>query len=325
MESNASNCSATVGTAKMIASLYSTFAALATIMYIAAIVLIARTRAYRKFIHRLTLYLCSSGLFRALSLWFEVVPVNLEQSPDSSPVSVRGGWDAVCALSGFLVQYSGLVQTSIVVWISVYLFVTVLFPKMTTEQRPRHEVIGIASVVLAPLLLAWEPFVTHSYGLWGTICWIKDNPCRINDTSLQYNSVYALWLVSVPHVMLTQLSLLLMGCAILALLRRVYKKILSHHHWNAIKEIAPLTLYPLVYSAIFFGRMVGLLAGNSSTLFGEVTVCLIQLCSTTLPSSLLMRSRFRSALCPMRSREEEKELSTTVVVGDDYVRLSSGN
>ena len=323
MESNASNCSATVGTAKMIASLYSSFAALATIMYVIAIVLIIKTRAYQKFIHRLTLYLCFGGLFRALSLGFEVVPVDLEQSPDSSPAAVRAGWDAVCALSGFLVQYSGLLQTSIVVWISVYLFVTVLFPKRIEQRSKRHEVAGLVAVVLAPLLLAWEPFLTHSYGLWGTICWIKDNPCHINDTSLEYNAVYALWLVSVPHVTLTQLSLLLMGLALLALSRRVYKKILKHryHHWYAIKEIAPLMLYPIVYSAIFFGRMVGLLAGNSSTLFGEVTVCLIQLCSATLPLSLLVRSSVRSALCRVQLREEEKELSTAVVVGTDYAKF----
>ena len=77
---NAGNCSTTVGTAKKIAAVYSSFAAMATLMYIAAILLITRTRAYQQFIHRLSLYLCFSGLFRALSLWFEVVPVNIDSS-----------------------------------------------------------------------------------------------------------------------------------------------------------------------------------------------------------------------------------------------------
>ena len=223
---------------------------------------------------------------------------------------MRDGWDGVCAFSGFLVQYSGLVQTSTVVWISVYVFVAVLFQKKT-KQLSRHELVGLAAVTLAPFLLAWEPFVTDSYGLWGTLCWIKDNPCNIsNDSSLQFTYVYSLWIVAVPHVVLTQFSLLLMGVAILALLRRVYKNILTRHHWSAIKEIAPSTLYPIAYSIIFFGRMIGLAAGYSSTLFGEVSVCLIQLCSITLPLSLILRSGVRRAICRKQSREDEdKELS----------------
>lgn len=321
METNSSDCFPTVATAKAIASIYSSFAAIATVMYIVAILLIATTRAYKQFIHRLTLYLSFSGLFRALSLWFEVVPVNLEKTPDTSSVEVRDGWNAVCALSGFVVQYSGLLQTSVVVWISLYIFVTVLFPK--GNRGHRYEAVGLTTVSLAPLLLSWEPFVTNSYGLWGTICWIKDNPCHSNDTSLQYNRVYALWLVSVPHVVMTQFGLLLMVVAILVLARRLYKKVLKHHHWFAIKEIVPLILYPLVYSFIFFARMIGLSAGNSSTLFGEVSVCFIQLCSIALPVSLIVRANFRRTICHCRtgSREENNELSTAAPLDANYSKF----
>ena len=312
MDFDTSNCTASVGMAKRVAAVYSFFAAIAMIMYIVAMLLIARTRAYLQFIHRLTLYLCISGLFRALSLWFEVVPVNIEQPDDGSPVAVRDGWDGVCALSGFLVQYSGLVQTSTVVWTSVYVFVAVQFQKQIRQLPRKHEIAGLVVVTLAPLLLTWEPFVTDSYGLWGTICWIKDNPCHSNESSLQYTYVYSLWIVAVPHVALTQLSLLLMGVAVLALARRVYKKVQKSHHWQAIRHVAPTSLYPIAYSAIFFGRMVGLAAGYSSTLFGEVIVCLIQLCSITLPLSLIVRSSVRSALSRKRSREEDKVLLNVV-------------
>ena len=91
--SNAINCSLpwpTVQIEKTVAAIYSTFATVAIIAYFSAIILIVKTRAYRFFTHRLTLYLAFGGVLLSLGNILQVVPVDLNKD-DQSLVSVRAG------------------------------------------------------------------------------------------------------------------------------------------------------------------------------------------------------------------------------------------
>ena len=301
------NCT-TVGVMKPIIIFYFTFSIAAALIYMATIIIIVRTRAYRQFHHRLSLYLSVGGCLRILALWISAVPVDY-QTPDDSPISVREGWNGLCAFGGFVNQYTGFLQTFTVVWISVYIFFAVVFLKQLTQRK--YEMTGLAIVALTPFLLTLVPFISKdSYGLSQSICWIAEPSCEGQGVTF----IYSLAIATVPQIVLTQFGLLLMSIAIISLLRRIYLKIFEHHYWIVVKEILPVMLFPLLYSLVFFGRMIGLIivGKNNPGLVGTVTIALIlTACSVSLPISLLLRPNVRKALslfCDSRVDEEETEM-----------------
>lgn len=308
-------CIITVSMAKDTVTVFATFSVIATLCYLAAVILIVKTRAYLQFIHRLTLYLCFSGLFRAVAFLFQVIPIDIAQ-PDTSQVSVRRGWDGACVFGGFIVQYAGFVQTVTTFWICLYIFAVVIFRSQRLRQR-RYEVVGVVAMVLVPFVFTWEPFITpsESYGISGTRCWIKDISCQENSTNAY---IYTITVVVVPHILFTFSGFLLMSLALLALGKRVKQKFLERQHWLAIKDILPLAPYPLLYSLIWFARMIGLSVKNNSSVLGEVTVALIQASSILLPLSLLVRSSVRSKLCPQRNQRDDEKEQLKVITADEY-------
>lgn len=294
--------------AKDTVAVFVSFSIVATFCYITAVILIVQTQAYRQFVHRLTLYLCLSGLFRAVAFLLQVIPIDIEQ-PDSDPVSVRRGWEGTCTFGGMIVQYAGLVQTVAAFWICLYLFVVVVLRSTRFRQRG-FEAAGVVSTLLVPVMFTWEPFLTpsESYGISGTRCWIKDITCRENSTTAY---IYTLTIVIVPHILLTLSGFLLMAMALLTLVKRMHQKVLQRQQWLAIKDILPLAPYPLLYSLIWFVRTIGLAANNNSSVLGEATVALIQTSSMLLPLSLIVRSSVRDKLCrccrgPNQRGNEEK-------------------
>ncbi|KAL5474728.1 hypothetical protein EMCRGX_G026715 [Ephydatia muelleri] len=245
---NASNCT-TVREVKPIITMYSVFSVAATLFYVAAIGIIVKKKLHRQFIHRLSVYLALGGLLRAMAIWISVMPVDIQQ-PDDSNVSVRDGWMGVCSFGGFLNQYTGFIQTFTVVWLAIYIFFGVVYLKQLTQRK--YELAGLATIVLAPLLLTWEPLIYTSYGLSTTICWIAVPSCYTQNNAATY---YVLLISAIPQIILTQFGLFIMSIAMISLLRKIYLKFYEHHYWLAMKEILPLMLFPLLYSLVFFGRM----------------------------------------------------------------------
>ena len=122
--------------------------------------------------------------------------------------------------------------------------------------------------------------------------------------------VYFLIVATIPQIVLTLFGLILMSIAIFFLLRKILNREFEHHFWLAMKEILPLILYPLLYSLVFFGRMIGLSASNESVVFvATSTLVLIFMCSISLHISLLVRSNGRSGLCTKMGEEEKKLIS----------------
>ena len=300
------NCSKpTVEKEKLILALYAVFSAISIVFYVTAIALIVKSRAYRRLLHRLTLYLAIGGILRSLAFVLQVLPVDVEQA-DNSTVTVRKGWEGVCVFAGFMIQYTGLIQAFTVLWICLYLFRMVLFQKQS--EKIGHEVIGLVAAYLVPHLFTWEPFTTKSYGLLETRCWIVDNDCN-SDFDLAF--VYEMALNVVPNFTVTLIGLMLMAITIAALVRKFILKVLQLHQWAAIKEILPLAIYPTLYMLIFLARMIALVSGNYTYDVSVASVSLVQMCSTALPVSLLMRSNLRNSLCCRKKRGEKDPLMTS--------------
>eukprot|EP00731_Ephydatia_muelleri_P038558 Em0804g6a len=305
------NCS-TVGQAKLYLKVYSTFATLALVAYVISVALIVQSRAYRQFIHRLTLYLAVVGLLRTLHLWLEIAPVDLT-SPDNSSVTIRRGWSSVCVVSAMVVQYVGFAQTLVVIWICFYIFMLVVYQRQLKQRK--HEAAGIATAVLVPLIFVWEPLVTDSYGLSGTRCWIKDK-CHDRDSDVSF--ALGLAIHTVPYFLMSLLGVVFLGVSIAWLVRKISQTFLRHQHWLAVKEILPLIFFPLFYSLLYLGRAIaeGIYRTKGTydaSLDGVVVVSLVHACALTVPLSLVSQSGVRVKLCVGCRRQKGRSVSSVTI------------
>ena len=121
---------------------------------------------------------------------------------------------------------------------------------------------------------------------------------------------YAMAINVAPNFLLLVLDLSLLGGAITFLTRKAFAKVLKSQHWLAVREILPLTIYPVAYMLVVSGRLLALVAGKYTNDVGHAFMALNQLCSLALPVSLLLRSSVRSRLCS-RKKEEPMPLATT--------------
>ena len=164
----------------------------ACIVCVSTVILIVVLRAWSKFVHRLTVYLATAGFFYSLLLALQGMPVDL----DSDVVSLRPGWEKTCVAIGFLAQYTGWVQLTIMSWISVYLALMWKYHKNVMDTK--SEIGGIVTAIFLPLLFSFEPFIHNMYGLAGAWCWIKvnkDHSC--NETSIGVSYQIGLFYASV--------------------------------------------------------------------------------------------------------------------------------
>ena len=128
--------------------------------------MIFATKAYRKFVHRLTLYLIISAFCESLMFGVEVIPVTITHDL----LSVRTGWEGACAAIGFLAQYSVWCELLFICWITLYLFLLAVFKSNPFTRK--HEIAGVTLSVSVPLLFNWVPFLDDMYGRSGAWCWI---------------------------------------------------------------------------------------------------------------------------------------------------------
>lgn len=291
-EYSPSNRRISFGEARNLFVLYLTFALPAACVYGAAIALIVVTKTYRHLIHRLRLYLAVAGLAHAVTIALELSPVDISRY-DNSTVMVKSGWDWACTLIGALAQYCSIFQTLVTAWISFYVLALVAFYEQLKKQR-KHEIVGLAVVVFAPLLLTWEPFIGASYGLAGTSCWISDDYGR--NTSLGYTLRIAVNLA--PVTILTLVSIMLLVVAILLLSRNSGRRngYLRKQNRKAMKQVLPLMLYPGAYFITYLVYLILILsdASDVTDVTDVIVVSLLQACSVVLLISLLLHEKFLS-------------------------------
>ena len=307
------NCS-TVENAKTIFAVYVATSAMGSLLYAAAIFVITKTRIYKQLVHRLTLYLSIGGMFRAAAHIFHVLPVDIEQAGSSfAALRKGGGWSGVCVFGAAITQYAGFVQTLTVLWICGYIFMIAVFSKRLGEKR--HEIFGIVTIILGPVLFSWEPFVTDSYGFDSVACGIREKDCQ-GDHSPALG--YKIGLNVVPQLLMTLIGLALLMISVVVLAARARRLDQGAHILSmyAIKKIWLSAIYPFFYSLIYVGRMLGLAANVDTTKSDVITLSLLEVASATVPFSLLLQREVRQSLCACvhggRGEKEKLTLSTTI-------------
>ena len=105
-------------------------------------------------------------------------------------------------------QYTSYLQTIVVVWLSIYIFVAVVFLKQLSQRK--HEVAGLLAIFLVPLLFIWEPFASGStYGHSGPLCYVATPSGQRDSNSVMVEGVYFLIVATIPQIVVTQFGLIL--------------------------------------------------------------------------------------------------------------------
>lgn len=284
-----------VALAKQYVAVHSFFAIAATLVYGSTALMVLAAKAHRMYIHRLTLYLAIAGSLHAFWMGLEVLPTDLSL-PDNSTVAVRPGWYGACVFFAFTAQYLSFSKALVMVWICLYVFWLVVFGQQKKQRR--HEVTGALVVLLVPALFTWEPFLRHSYGLEGAVCWITGDYDQGNSS---FGYIVKMAFSIVPHCLLSFAGMVLIVAAILSLSKEVLCKKNSYtarHHCKALSEVLPLVAYPCVYYLIFVSRVVISFSDESvdAGVNNAVATCLVQSSSVVLLVSLFMHASYRSLL-----------------------------
>ena len=211
-----------------------------------AILMIVFSKAYKRFAHRLSLYLIINALAKSISTILQCIPTKYH----CGYVVVTN--EQLCEAAGFLAQYTLWMLLLFMSWIALYLFVLGVF---NHKYSSRNCEIGLVIVCLVvPLLFSIVPFIDFQngtmYGLVWSWCWIKltDNNCNkykegvIEQFVLSYG----------PLLIVLTLNFLAILVVIVVLYRGTRKRsgTLQNQYKEAMKEVIPLLLYPVVYNIL---------------------------------------------------------------------------
>ncbi len=158
-----------------------------------------------------------------------------------------------CPYGGFAVQVSGWMVINANICITATLLLRVFF---ITSLEKRWDVPTIVFIFLTPFLFNWIPFINHTYGIAGPVCWIKfredvNGTCEVNVLGEVLQLV--LWYVPL-YLILTVMILLYF--AILVKFWHHRKKWMNFNdnvdieRTQALNYLVSLLVYPTIYFAI---------------------------------------------------------------------------
>ena len=156
----------------------------------------------------------------------------------------------LCQFTGFILQFLFWTKLLFVSFIVIHLFTFAVMYK----NIKRVEVCYIVFSVLLSLGIAIIPFLTHTYGLAGSWCWITswrdDCPSDILVAGLaeQFALYYG------PGILLLTIDSALAFILVLILVVRLYRKradgmenSFKHHQSKALKQMVPLLTYSVAF------------------------------------------------------------------------------
>ena len=304
MANNNSSC-LTVDEGRIFIVVNSLFASLGSLANVLTIFLIVWTRAYRKHVHRLTLYLASFSLCFSIAVGFETLPLDAS-GRDNGTLTVKEGWGDACAAIGFIAQHVGFSRSLAVLGVCFYVFMLAICD-VKLKQRG-SEVAGLMCIAFLPSVLSWVPFLTRSYGLTGAWCWIEDD-CTVSFHSTP-GSKLRIGAAVIGDIVPISLSVIFIVAVTSVFCWRLrYRPHIHNQHLLALKELLPLVCYPIASAvSLFCGAINSAALHGQSRYAGEMlTVCLMQSAALFLPLSLLLHPSVRQSIRLQLSRAKHVE------------------
>ena len=270
------------------------FAAIGALGCVITIIMVLQSKAYRSYIHRLTLYVAIASFFAAVSTGIAVLPVNTLSS--TSPFSLRGGsgWNDTCVTFAFFLQYFTFSSTFATLWVSSNVF-TLAMCRVSPKQY-KCDVAGLLFTFLVPLFVAWIPFIDDTFGLTTVWCWVKDRCYRGPKHSLGFQFGATLGPVSASYV-----ASLVMIIVISIKFTAGYfgmRGQLRYKHWKVLKELMPLVIYALACCLVYvFGLFSSFYFVLHDKIHGAVALaviaCSLQVVRLLLPVVVLLHPSFK--------------------------------
>ena len=223
---------------------------LAAVMCIMAILLIVILKAYKRFVHRLVLYLCLVAFFSAINRAIELEPV---KHWCGHVVVIHSKTCIVFATSN---QYSNWAILVLTTWIGLHLFILAVFNKDYRNTR-KYEICIILTTVIVPILFCIIPLFhiqkVKMYGLAGAWCWIKSTDEECREIKAGIIEQFLLWYA--PVVFLVLVFFLITVIVIIAILvkkrRAADEQHVQDQFSRSLKEMQPLPFYPVIFSILY--------------------------------------------------------------------------
>ena len=120
------------------------------------------SKGCKKFVHRLTLYLIIAVLFHAFVSILEAVSVYY----NGTVVATREDLESVCDAAGFLSIVADWMELLVICWIVIYLVMVLVFKYSAHDVKRKHEIYGLAVILVLPFLINWLPFCDRQEHVW---------------------------------------------------------------------------------------------------------------------------------------------------------------
>ena len=223
---------------------------LATIMNIVAILFIVILKAYKRFVHRLVLYLCCAAIFHATMLAIDFLPVKQKcgyvflKSPNS------------CTAIAVLTEYSIWIKLVLMIWFGLHLFFLAVFNKNYEDSR-KYELCILLTAITIPFVVSIIPIChihkVKTYSLAGAWCWIRSTDEDCNEIKAGVIEQFTLWYAP---VMLFALAFFLIIVVVIIAIAVKKRRAADEQHvqdqfTRSLKEIRPLLFYPIIFSIIY--------------------------------------------------------------------------
>ena len=231
------------------------FSAAGVLASAVAIIFILVSKGYKKFVHRLTLYLIVAVQFNGVVSILQVVPVY----HNGSVVATREELEGLCAAAGFLINVVDWMILLINCWTVLYLVMVLVFKYSADTIRRKHEICGLAVILILPFLFNWIPFLKSMYGLSGGQCCMKPSMrsyCKYDNVGLAFIFLLAYG----PAILVGIITFVSFGTIVFVMCRRALQQEQGLRqpsvHQQGIKEVLPLLPYPLIYFLLWTGLVV---------------------------------------------------------------------
>ena len=220
--------------------------ALACVTCCLTIVIIILFKAYKKFVHRLSLYSIVTAFLNSVAFILSSLAI------ENKCGYIVTKNERLCVVTGFLDEFTAWMILLLVCWIALQIF---LLGVLKRNYRSRsYEIGGLLTTVVVSLASAIIPFINFgngtTYGLAVAWCWIKTVNASCSELSDGIAEQF-IWYGAVVFV--DVLNFLAIMAVIIVLHKGKQHTQLTLHfkYQEALKKAMPLLLYPIIFCVIY--------------------------------------------------------------------------
>ena len=284
-----------------------------------AVAMVMMFKLYKLLAYRLALYEVTAAMAYGAVCSMQVIFVNFDKNP---PI-----YSPVCQVVASLSFYLEWVKLLFTTCMTFHLFCFAVFYKNVKKL----EIAYIACSGTVPIVLAFIPYITHTYGRAGAWCFIQDwkSDCPSDIFETGNVEMFALWYGPAFLVLLLDsIAMVAMGIALTCRAHRnkahEYLQSSNMVHRNALRQMLPLLSYPIInfiqLTAIFsyrlystqphppnyyFLKVSAIMPPSEGVAFGSVLILHV-----TVAKCMVKRVRIRDKL-PQRQNGGKVEITDT--------------